>query len=75
MLMVRRKLGRWIHCINDKTGQPISLQVREVKRVGQTLQITFAVHDDERHYTVLKAGDREHRTLGPGEPTEPPPPE
>jgi hypothetical protein len=73
MLMVRRKVGRWIHCINDATGQPISLQVHEVKRVGRAIQVTLAVHDDNHHYTVLKAGDREHRMLEPGEPIEPPP--
>jgi hypothetical protein len=72
MLMVRRKIGRWTHGVNEKTGEPISLQVREINRVGRTLQITLAVHDDQHHYRVLKPGDREHPMLERGESTEPP---
>ena len=71
MLMVRRKCGRWIHCIHEKTGEVISLQIHEVTLVGSTYQVTVAIQDDDHNYRVLKPGDRDQRPLE----GRPPPPE
>ena len=56
MLMVRRKCGRWIHCIHEKSGDTLSLQVRDVTRVGSEFQITVAIQDDTHNYKILKPG-------------------
>ena len=71
MLMVRRKIGRWIHCIHEKTGEAISLQVHEVTLVGSTYQVTVAIQDDDHNYRVLKPGDHDQCPLE----GRPPPPE
>jgi hypothetical protein len=63
MLMVRRKCGRWIHCIHEKTGEPISLQIRDICRVGSEFQVTIAIQDDPRNYRVLKPGDHDQVPL------------
>jgi hypothetical protein len=63
MLMVRRKVGRWVHCIHEKTGEPISIQIRQVTQVGEAYQVTIAIQDEQRNYRVLKPGDREERRL------------
>ena len=57
MLMVRRKTGRWIHCIHEKSGEAISLQIREVNRVGSVFQVTIAIQDDAYNYRVLRPAD------------------
>ena len=69
MVMVRRKCGRWIHCIHEKTGQAISLQIREVNRVGSVFQVTVAIQDDDHNYRILKPGDHDQIPLD----TRPPP--
>jgi hypothetical protein len=69
MLMVRRKTGRWIHCIHEKTGEAISLQIREICRVGSEFQVTVAIQDDPHNYKVLKQGERDR----PPQDTRPPP--
>jgi hypothetical protein len=63
MLMVRRRCGRWIHCIHEKTGEPISLQIRDVTPVGEGFQVTIAIRDDPRNYRVLKPGDPGEKPL------------
>jgi hypothetical protein len=72
MLMVRRKTGRWIHCINEKTGEAMSLQIREVNRVGSVFQVTVAILDDQRNCRVLKPGDHDQYPLEESPPTSPP---
>jgi phenolic acid decarboxylase len=57
MLMVRRKCGRWVHCVNVKTGETISFQINRVDPVGTTFQVTLAIKDDAMHYKVLKQGE------------------
>lgn len=71
MLMVRRKCGRWIHCIHEKTGEPISLQIREVVKMGADFQVTVAIQDDPHNFRVLKPGDHDQAPLS----SRPPPPE
>jgi hypothetical protein len=71
MLMVRRKCGRWIHCIHEKSGEAISLQISGVCRVGTDFQVTVAIHDAPRNYRVLKPGDHDQAPLDGF----PPPPE
>ncbi len=63
MLMVRRKTGRWIHCIHEKTGETLSLQIRDVKRIGAEFQVTIAIQDDPHNYKILKPGDHEQAPL------------
>ena len=63
MLMVRRKCGRWIHCIHEKTGEPISFQIRDVSRVGSEFQVTIAIQDEPHNYQVLKPGDHDQGPL------------
>jgi hypothetical protein len=63
MLIVRRKCGRWIHCVHEKTGEALSLQIKEVARVGSEFQVTVAIHDDPHNYTILKPGDRDQAPL------------
>jgi hypothetical protein len=63
MLMVRRKQGRWVHAINEKTGEPFSFQIHQITQVGEAFQVTIAIKDDEHHYRVLKPGDRDERRL------------
>jgi hypothetical protein len=63
MLMVRRKCGKWIHCIHEKTGEPISLQIRDVTRAGESFQVTVAIQDDQHNFRVLKPGDHDEGPL------------
>jgi hypothetical protein len=63
MLMVRRKCGRWIHCVHEKTGETISLQIRDVRLVGSEYQVTVAIQDDPHNYQVLKPGDARQERL------------
>jgi len=63
MLMVRRKKGRWIHCIHEETGQPLSLQIQEVRLVGSEYQVTVAFLDPQRNYRILKPGDHDDSPL------------
>jgi hypothetical protein len=73
MLMVRRKCGRWIHCVHEKSGDTISLEIHEVIQVGSTFQVTVAIHDEDRNYEVLKPSEHEQaRREGR---ISPPPPE
>jgi hypothetical protein len=63
MLMVRRKRGRWIHCVHEKSGETISLQIRDVRLVGSEFQVTVAIKDDPHNYHVLKPGDHDQARL------------
>jgi hypothetical protein len=63
MLMVRRKCCRWIHCIHEKTGDVISLQIRDVIRAGSEFQVTLAVQDDRYNYRILKPSDPSQAAL------------
>jgi hypothetical protein len=74
MLMVRRKCGRWIHCVHEKSGDTISLQIHEVTQVGSAFQITVAIQDERRNYLVLKPGEHGQARLE-GRPPPGPPPE
>ena len=74
MLMVRRKCGRWIHCIHEKTGDPIALQIRDVCLVGTEYQVTVAIQDDPHNYRVLKPGDHEQPPRDAPPPGRRPPP-
>ena len=75
MLMVRSKIGRWIHCINEKTGEPDFNpgprgEPAGLGRSRSRSPSTTILH----HYRLLKPGDREHRMLESGEPLDPRPP-
>jgi hypothetical protein len=64
MLMVQRKCGQWIHVFHKKSGEQISLQIKEVNRVGEELQVTVAIRDERRKYRVpLAKGDRHEPPL------------
>jgi hypothetical protein len=61
MLLVRRKVGRWVHFIHEKSGEPISFEIHQVAQVGGVQQVTIAIQDERRNYRVLKADDKEGR--------------
>jgi hypothetical protein len=63
MLLVRRKVGRWIHFIHEKSGEPVSLQIQKVARVGAVDQVTIVIRDEQHNYRVLRPGDQEERRL------------
>jgi hypothetical protein len=57
MLLVRRRSGKWVHCVHEKTGEVLSFQVHKIDEVGATFQVTIAIKDDEHNFRVLKPGD------------------
>lgn len=57
MLMVRRKRGRWVYCIHRKTGEVLSVQIKDVTPVGTDFQVTLAIQDEEFNFQVLKPGE------------------
>jgi hypothetical protein len=58
MLVVRRRRGRWIHCVHIKTGDAISFRINEIYRAGAVSQVTIAILDDAHNYRILKPGER-----------------
>jgi hypothetical protein len=67
MLMVRRKRNHWIHCVHEKSGEVLSLQIRDVVRGPAGDQITVAIRDAPRNYRILRPGDRVPAAAGPPE--------